>query len=514
MRREAFFPVDRGAVEAPCRPSILVMLLDLGEKSAMTSVDALNRARYLLDQGRTGEARQVLAEAIANGLDGAPVRSLLGLVHHQLGDLSGCERELRQAVRLAPEDGAAEFALASICYRLGNEAEAEAATRRAIAKGMDDVHSHLLLGRILNKQSRFAEAETAWRAAIRRDPASPQGHRELAELVWMQTGDLTKARAELDAAPQTAEIVTITVHLLQGAGEEREAYALAAAGAQQDPTLHVLAARAALAIDPAASDRHLCAAPPGVTSAARAKTEIEVDLALGRAEQAVRRAEALHASRSNDQHATALLATAWRLAGDPRYRALYDYDRLVRTYRIDPPQGWGSLDAYLRDLGQALDDIHGSLTHPVGQSLRHGSQTMRNLFDYPDGAIRALFRTLDAPIGQHIANLGTPHHNYAIASAWSVRLNSGGFHINHVHPEGWISSAFYVRTPKNLQGSEGFLKFGEPGPPTKPHLREEHLVKPEPGLLVLFPSYMWHGTVPFASNEKRLTCAFDIVRRS
>ena len=74
MRREAFFPVDRGAVEAPCRPSILVMLLDLGEKSAMTSVDALNRARYLLDQGRTGEARQVLAEAIANGLDGAPVR--------------------------------------------------------------------------------------------------------------------------------------------------------------------------------------------------------------------------------------------------------------------------------------------------------------------------------------------------------------------------------------------------------------------------------------------------------
>jgi hypothetical protein len=44
-------------------------------------------------------------------------------------------------------------------------------------------------------------------------------------------------------------------------------------------------------------------------------------------------------------------------------------------------------------------------------------------------------------------------------------------------------------------------------------LPPEHLVKPEPGLLVLFPSYMWHGTVPFASEQKRLTCAFDIVRR-
>jgi tetratricopeptide (TPR) repeat protein len=378
---------------------------------------------------------------------------------------------------------------------------------------MDDSHAYLLLGRILNKQSRFAEAESAWRAAIRRDPASPQGQRELAELVWMQTGDLAKARAELDAAPQTAEIVTIAVNLLQGAGEEDTAYALAAARAARDPSLHVLAARAALAIDPAAADRHLAAAPAGAMPAARAKTEIEVDLALGRAAQAVRRSEALHASRPGDQHATALMATAWRLAGDPRYQALYDYERLVRTYRIDPPEGWSNLDDYLSDLGQALDIIHGPLTHPVGQSLRHGSQTMRALSDYPQAPIRALFAAIDPPIHRHLAAIGAASQNYAIAGAWSVRLNNGGFHINHVHPEGWISSAFYVRTPQNLQGSEGFLKFGEPGPPTTPHLREEHLVKPEPGLLVLFPSYMWHGTVPFASTEKRLSCAFDIVRR-
>jgi hypothetical protein len=329
----------------------------------------------------------------------------------------------------------------------------------------------------------------------------------------MQTGDLAKARAELDAAPQTAEIVTITVNLLQGAGAQRDAYALAAARAQRDPSLHVLAARAVLAIDPAAADRHLAAAPSHVTPASRAKTEIEVDLALGRADQAVGRADALHAARPNDQHATALLATAWRLAGDPRYRPLYDYERLVGTYRIDVPDGWSSLDAYLGDLGAALDGIHGPLTHPVGQSLRHGSQTMRDLFDYSDKPIRALFAALDPPIRRHLAALGEPGQNFAIASAWSVRLNRGGFHVNHVHPEGWISSAFYVRVPGDLQGTEGLLKFGEPGPPTVPHLAPEHLVKPEPGLLVLFPSYMWHGTVPFDSAEKRLSCAFDIVRR-
>ena len=95
-----------------------------------------HRARYLLERGASKEARDVLTAAIAGGLDGAPVRSLMGLILHQLGDFAGCERELRQAVRLAPDDGAAEFALASICHRLGHEAEAEAAAGRAIAKGM------------------------------------------------------------------------------------------------------------------------------------------------------------------------------------------------------------------------------------------------------------------------------------------------------------------------------------------------------------------------------------------
>ena len=307
--------------------------------------DPLSQARSLLERGRAADARAVLAPAMASGLEGAPVRSLMGFILHQLGDLPGCAEQLREAVRLAPGDGAAQFALASILFRLGDEAEAEAATRRAIALGMDDIHSAVLLGRILNKQGRFVEAQTAWRRAVRFDPASPQAQRELADLVWMQTGDIAQARAALDAAPQSHEIVAITVRLLQAAGDEAGAFALASARAARDPSLHVLAARAGLCIDPHAADRHLEAAPPDATPGVRAKAEIEVDLALGRTLQAVKRAEALHAARPGDHHATALLATAWRLAGDPRYAALYDYARLVKTFggrqhvphRLHPP---------------------------------------------------------------------------------------------------------------------------------------------------------------------------------
>jgi hypothetical protein len=34
---------------------------------------------------------------------------------------------------------------------------------------------------------------------------------------------------------------------------------------------------------------------------------------------------------------------------------------------------------------------------------------------------------------------------------------------------------------------------------------------PAPGRLVLFPSYAWHGTVPFTSAAPRLTAAVDAL---
>ena len=413
-------------------------------------------------------------------------------------------------VRVDPDNPNTEYGLASVLYAVAREDEAEAACRRAVAKGLDGAEPWLFFGRLMTLQSRFEEAETALREAVVRDPLSEEGRRELANLVWMRTSDVTRARAVLDAAPRTAGITALTVKLLQDAGEHAAAYALAADCAARDPSLQLLAARAALRVDPAASDRHLSLTPPWVNPRARAKGEIEADLALGRGEQAARWAETLSAAHPDDHYVTALKAAAWRMAGDRRARELYDYEGLVRTYRIEAPEGWASVEAYLQDLERVLDRLHGPLTHPVGQSLRGGSQTQRSLLDYPDPEVKALFQAVDAPVRRHIAALGEAG-DYDFAGAWSVRLNPGGRHVDHVHPEGWLSSAFYIRLPEPA-GREGWLKFGEPGTPTSPPLAPEHWVKPEPGMLVLFPSYMWHGTAPFSSAGTRLTCAFDLVR--
>jgi hypothetical protein len=58
---------------------------------------------------------------------------------------------------------------------------------------------------------------------------------------------------------------------------------------------------------------------------------------------------------------------------------------------------------------------------------------------------------------------------------------------------------------------EGILSFGTPGMVTTPALDAELSIRPEVGQLVLFPSYFWHGTLPFHSDQPRLTVAFDVV---
>jgi hypothetical protein len=63
----------------------------------------------------------------------------------------------------------------------------------------------------------------------------------------------------------------------------------------------------------------------------------------------------------------------------------------------------------------------------------------------------------------------------------------------------------------DASSDQGVLTFGESSIITTPALAAEHSVRPTVGTLVLFPSYFWHGTVPFSSSQPRLTVAFDAV---
>ena len=228
-----------------------------------------------------------------------------------------------------------------------------------------------------------------------------------------------------------------------------------------------------------------------------------------------------------NQYWIALDANLKRQKGDAAYHELYNYDKFVKAYDLEAPAEYGDLPSFISSLTESLLEQHDSTHHPIGQSLRGGSQTSQNLLFTADRVVQDFFQALNAPLQDYMASIGTETNHiltvrntskHRFTGAWSVRLAGEGFHVNHIHPKGWISSSFYVALPNTMGNEatkEGWIKFGEPSfkvPDAQGKIQgAEHWVEPKVGRLVLFPSYMWHGTVPFTGDDTRLTLPFDAV---
>ena len=492
---------------------------------------ALRLARHCNERQRPAEALALLAPLCSVG----PVDAELAAQHvaalAALGRAGEAADFYRRAAEAAPDHAAAAQALAIALAACGRHAEAERAATRALVPGSASAAAHFTRARSLVALGEFARAEADLREGLRLEPRHAEAHDHLARLVWMRSGDPAESTAALDAVlrrfPGDETLLAAKAAILQGAGDARGAWACLAAPAsraQAAPALLVRAGLSALEFDPATAralaERALQRAPSA--TAARSLLAAAL-LGTGEPGRALEQCEILLAGAPDDQYLIALQTTAWRLLGDPRHAAHCDYAQLVQPYRLQTPAGWSSLAGFLADLKRSLERLHDPQGHPLlFQSLRHGTETTEDLARHADPVIRALFQAFDAPIRDYMAYLGQGDDalrrrnrgSYRYNGSWSVRLRSAGFHASHVHPRGWISSACYIDLPESMAGSgttDGCLAFGEPGILTVPPLYAEHVVRPEPGMLVLFPSYVWHGTVPFRSAQARLTVAFDAV---
>jgi tetratricopeptide (TPR) repeat protein len=492
--------------------------------------DVVRDAWALLDQGRAADAVELTRVPAALPSAGTPV-----LVVHAaaLKAVNRHDEALvfnRRSVAATPGDRIAWYNLAATLGDLAQAEDGEAAIRKAIALGLDAPEASLVLGRALQGQRRYDEAEAAFKAAIARRDNFADAHRNLAQLRWMRSGDLAHAlealKASIARAPADSQLILLKNTVEEFAGDKAAAFATLRDGLARQPNDgHLLLAASHMAgevgeidamLDYALAVERLAPQFPPVLVAL-----CEAHLASGDAVAASAVAERLRAAAPLDQYALALQSTAWRLADDPRHASLSDYAGLVRSYTLPTPEGWDSLDAYLDALRARLAERHDLKTHPLQQSLRGGSQ-VPSLHQSPDPLFRAFYEQARKVVGQYLADIGPGDDplrgratgDFRFSGGWSVRLQPNGFHADHVHPQGWISSAFYLDLPSGVADDdkrEGWIKFGQPGCVTRPVLGPEHEVRPQPGMLVLFPAYMWHGTRAFTSPEHRLTMAFDVV---
>jgi tetratricopeptide (TPR) repeat protein len=225
----------------------------------------------------------------------------------------------------------------------------------------------------------------------------------------------------------------------------------------------------------------------------------------------------------DNQVCLALSSLAYRLLGDCRDETLSGYDRFIRIFDLEPPQGFSDMTAFNAALNAALDRLHPHRKEHIAQSLRGGSQTMEQVFGAGHDLIDRLEERIWEAVARYIAQmeedathpfLSRKTKGFSYSGSWSSRLHDCGYHANHFHPEGWISSCYYVAVPdavKDRDAKQGWIKFGEPDFDTPLKDAVRRAIEPAAGRLILFPSYLWHGTIPFRAATSRTTIAFDVV---
>lgn len=486
-----------------------------------SDADSVFRAAAVaVKSGFEEEALALARKGAALHPNDARMWQMVGLACRRLEDLGPAVEAFAKAAELASGDALIAHSLA----RCSMEAGFPATRLFERASALAPTDASVLLGKAAARlaEGMLAEAIEGLDSVLAQHPGWIDGHGSACRLRWIAgEGDGFTASLEraLTVAPGEIglwrELIDTWMHAARyDMAIATIARARAATGASRAYDGLEAVAHAELG-DIEAADA-LFAALGGIDHVTMAARYMRHLLRAGRPAEASAFADAWR-GRDPDNLLVPYQSAAWRLLGDARWDWLEGDSRLIGLY--DLADRIPSLDA----LAERLRALHLSTHQPLEQSLRGGTQTDGPLFSRVEPEIRALRKLIVETVEAHVARLPptAPDHPTLLrrrapirfSGSWSVRLTDSGFHVNHVHPAGWISSAFYVALPEAGPADDphaGWLSIGEASelgldlPPIR-------LVEPKPGRLVLFPSTLWHGTRPFSKGE-RLTVAFDVAK--
>ncbi|MFM1885652.1 MAG: hypothetical protein RL026_809 [Pseudomonadota bacterium] len=442
-----------------------------------------------------------------------------GLALREQQDMPEAADALGRSLALAPDDLPTRFAHAQSCLDAG--LPAAALFREAIRRAPPHPGPLRAFVAALLAESLPDEAEAVLVETLRREPAWVDGYRQLAALRWVRGDRAHYADALREACHAHPGLPALWLAWFAVVAQARDWSAadavLAAAGKALGDLPALRLAELFLAVETGAAERAdaLFAATEGQRDDVRDLAFLRHSLRHGRLDAA----EALALRHTATPLARAVwpyLSLIWRLRGDARADWLDGQPPFIRP--IDLPFSAGELDG----LAAVLRRLHTARAPYVEQSVRGGTQTDGHLLLRHEPELQGLRRKVLAGVRDYVDALpppldghpllGTPRSRLRLAGSWSVRLARQGHNVAHTHPKGWISSALYVSLPTAPQMGAppaGWIQFGSPPPELGLALEPYRQIEPRPGRLALFPSTIWHNTVPFEDGE-RLVIAFDV----
>ena len=139
-------------------------------------------------------------------------------------------------------------------------------------------------------------------------------------------------------------------------------------------------------------------------------------------------------------------------------------------------------------------------------------------FNLKDEEVVFFINTISVKIQKAMEDMGwdLKKNKIEIPNIWSIINKRGSSNAMHIHSNSYISAAYYVKAPEKC----GDIVFYDPRQSRlvrKPKISklnnlngEEVNIKPTDGLLVLFPSYLYHSVNENLSNEERIVISFNV----
>ena len=364
-------------------------------------------ARLLIEGSVPAAAEQEARVLVERDPRDADAWVVVGAAQRALGHPEEAEASYRRALAVRPDFALARHNLGALLGQAHRAEESLAELDRAAALGIAGRELHFNRGRALMELGRFDEADAALASAVGVAPENVESQVLLSKLRFMRgDADYTRALAAAAAGSGDAGLLLALGDLLRRGDRLEEAERtvrglIAARGwlPQAGAALAVLLQEQGRLEEAVVEARRAQAALPDDPNAA--ENLIAILLQRGEAEEPWPLILRERKRAPLDQRWLAYEATAARLAGKPRYGELYDYQRFVRAFDLEPPAGYADIQAFNSALSERLADRHRLATHPLDQSLRLGTQTARSLLADPDPVIKAFIQALDRPIAAY-----------------------------------------------------------------------------------------------------------------
>ena len=498
------------------------------------NADALNLLGLCEAQaGNPAAAIAALERAVAaNPAYGNAWRNLAAL-RDTTGDASGAALALAEALARDPKAGYADwYALGVRLHGTGQPGRAAAAFAQALKQRPDDLAALNNLAVAQYASGRQREARDSAERLLARDPARTASCATFAA-IWATATEPAGLQRALDAA--LAVLATDPGH---AGAHDSAAIVLGKSGQAEAALAH---AREALRLAPAepayaytlarlADEFGRLDEAEAVLASADARRVPHAGLRRLVGTVALRRgqpqaaaaalAEAL-AIAPDDQDAIAQRGLALVLAGDAGAQAWLGLDRFLTAQALPVPAPFRDPAEFNAALAADIRRHSRLRYEPVGLAARGGYLTEDLLAD-PTPAITGFERALRAAVERYIAALpsdrahpflGTIPARWTL-NLWATRVAAQGRIDTHLHSGSWLSGAYYVELPPAVDDggdAAGWIEFGQPHRGL-PQLDESRLlrIRPRVGTLLLFPSYLYHRTLPYEGPGERISISFDL----